>query len=150
MTISLILTMMLSFMTGQHIYRFWCKTELLTLQRTGPACVLLPDKQVMVVGGIGSETKPRNSTEQFFISTEFLNLKNMKWTLKKELPVEATSPWLVEDDGEVLLVGAGPEGNQVWSFNEDSWSNTDKNLTVGRKSGLFLTVDEDQFVGTLD
>ena len=32
----------------------WCSTELLNLQRSGHACVLLPDKRVMMVGGVNN------------------------------------------------------------------------------------------------
>ena len=63
----------------------------------------------------------------------------MMWMMKTELPLEAREPWLVEDDGEVLLLSAGNEGNQIWSFESDNWNDLNRNLTVGREAGLFLT-----------
>ena len=91
-----------------------------------------------MVGGVNNEG---NDT-----SAEFLDLETMMWMMKTELPLEAREPWLVEDDGEVLLLGAGYEGNQIWSFESNSWKDLNRNLTVGRKAGLFLTVNEDRFV----
>merc|ERR1719369_1036065 len=59
----------------------WCETEPLNLQRKSHACVLLPDKRVLIVGGITNEVDEA--------SEEVLDLGTMKWTLRTQLPVEA-------------------------------------------------------------
>ena len=116
----------------------WCSTGSLNWQRSDHACALLPDKRVLVVGG---DTKNNN-----YASAEILNLQTMEWSLQPELPMEAEKSFLVEDDGEVLLVGAGQAGKEIWTFQDEEWTRLNRNLTANRKSGVFLTVTEEKFV----
>ena len=60
--------------------------------------------------------------------------------------MEAEKSFLVEDDGEVLLVGAGQAGKEIWTFQDEEWTRLNRNLTANRKSGVFLTVTEEKFV----
>ena len=112
----------------------WCSTEPLSKARLGHACSLLDNNKVLIVGGITTEG---NDT-----STETLDLQTMKWSIDTELPVEAVSATLVQDEDEVLLLGAGGDGRQVWALQNGQWIESSKKLDIRRKEGLFLKIDE--------